>query len=36
LSLNQQLGAERATALHALIADSLALLAPIEIGNDDE
>jgi hypothetical protein len=36
LSLNHQLGAGRVAALHALIADSLASLVPIEIGNDDE
>ena len=36
LSLNEQLGAERVAMLHALIDDSLALLAPIEDGDDDE
>ena len=36
LSINQLLGTQRVLALHALVDDSLALLAPISAGEGDE
>jgi DNA-binding MarR family transcriptional regulator len=35
-SINQSLGLERVLALHALIDESMDLLAPLESGDDDE
>ncbi len=36
MSINERLGVERVAALHALVDDALALLAPLRAGEDDE